>query len=80
MAKLTIDIDMEDTQESWDALYRQIEDFKEPAPPQKPKNEGLATPPATYDLLFDPERAYAGVGEVANEVDDFFAILTRQES
>ena len=25
MAKLTIEIDMEDTQESWDALYRRIE-------------------------------------------------------
>ena len=27
MAKLTIEIDLDDSQEAWDALYRRIEEF-----------------------------------------------------
>ncbi|MCA9502936.1 MAG: hypothetical protein H6748_07010 [Spirochaetaceae bacterium] len=53
MAKLTIEIDMEDPQEAWDALYRRIEEFGE-------ESETPGVPPAaqpvTYDLLLDPER------------------------
>jgi hypothetical protein len=69
MAKLTIEIDMDDTQESWEALYRRIEessdaDEKPQSPPKTP-----STSPATYDLLLDPERAFGEVG-------DIFAILS----
>jgi hypothetical protein len=71
MAKLTIEIDMEDPQEIWDALYRRIEQFgEEPVTePGKPK-PGAA--PVTYDLLLDPERAFG-------DVNDFFAVFTGQE-
>ena len=71
MAKLTIEIDMEDPQESWDALYRRIEEFSE-EPPQKPQTSPPPTNPMTYDLLLDPERAFGDVG-------DFFTVLTGQE-
>lgn len=69
MAKLTIEIDMDDPQETWDALYRRIEAFgEEPADrPAKPAHP--VAPPATYDLLLDPERAF---GDVA----DFFAAFS----
>ena len=40
MAKLTIEIDMEDPQETWDALYRRIEQFGESD--EKPKSPGMA--------------------------------------
>ena len=73
MAKLTIEIDMDDTQESWDALYRRIEEFSE----STEKSTGKETSPrsnpnhVTYDLLLDPERAFGEVG-------DFFAVTTGQ--
>ena len=72
MAKLTIEIDMDDSQETWDALYRRIEQFgeepaEEAAPPRVPAN-----PPLTYDLLLDPERAFGDVG-------DFFAAVSGQD-
>ncbi len=67
MAKLTIEIDMEDTQESWDALYRRIEKFSESD--EKPQSPAPNTNPVTYDLLLDPERAFGEVG-------DFFTILS----
>ena len=72
MAKLTIEIDMDDTQESWDALYRRIEqsdeaDQKPQDPTPKPN-----TRPVTYDLLLDPERAFGEVG-------DIFAILSGRD-
>jgi hypothetical protein len=70
MAKLTIEIDMEDPQEIWDALYRRIERFGEEA---ADSSEGPpAATPATYDLLLDPERYFG-------EVSDFFAVFTGQE-
>ena len=70
MAKLTIEIDMDDPQASWDALFRRIEkigDSEEESKEPKPNPS-----PATYDLLLDPERAFGEVG-------DFFAVLTGQE-
>lgn len=70
MAKLTIEIDMEDPQETWDALYRRIEQFGEND--EKSPSPGPTTNPVTYDLLLDPERAFGEVG-------DFFAVLTGQE-
>ena len=70
MAKLTIEIDMEDPQEIWDALYRRIERFGEEAnDPNKPQQPAA---PVTYDLLLDPERYFG-------EVSDFFAVFTGQE-
>lgn len=75
MTKLTIEIDIDDTQESWDALFRRIEEFDEDAEKLALKTKKGATPAAshvTYDLLLDPERAVA-------EVDDFFAVLTARE-
>ncbi len=70
MAKLTIEIDMDDTQDSWDALYRRIEEFGDSD--EKQKNPAPNANPVTYDLLLDPERAFGEVG-------DFFAVLTGQE-
>jgi hypothetical protein len=75
MTKLTIEIDMDDTQESWDALFRRIEEFDEDAEKLARKTKKGATPAArhvTYDLLLDPERAVAEIG-------DFFAVLTGRE-
>ena len=75
MAKLTIEIDMDDPQEVWDALYRRIEDFDTPefeeagSPnSKKPKN----TLPATYDLLLDPEQAFG-------DAHTFFGIFSRND-
>jgi len=74
MAKITIEIDMEDTQESWNALYRRIEEFDESA--EKSANKKQSPVPSTnhvtYDLLLDPERVYGDVG-------DFFAVLTGRD-
>ena len=72
MAKLTIEIDMDDPQETWDALYRRIEQFEEessdqPGHPAKPSGNQI-----TYDLLLDPERAFGDVG-------DFFAVFGSQD-
>jgi hypothetical protein len=74
MAKITIEIDMEDTQESWNALYRRIEEFDESAEKSAVKKPSLiqGANHVTYDLLLDPERAYGDVG-------DFFAVLTAQD-
>jgi hypothetical protein len=72
MAKLTIEIDMEDPQETWDALYRRIEEFDDQPQSDKSKPAIPAMTPLTYDLLLDPERASGSVGE-------FFAAFNRQD-
>ncbi len=74
MAKITIEIDMEDTQESWNALYRRIEEFDDAAEKSAGKKPGPVpnSNHVTYDLLLDPERTYGDVG-------DFFAVLTGQD-
>jgi hypothetical protein len=73
MAKLTIEIDMNDPQETWDALYRRIEEFGDEAEDSSPKKDPGALPtPTTYDLLLDPERAFGDLG-------DFFAVLTARD-
>ena len=73
MAKLTIEIDMDDPQETWDALYRRIEEFDEQPSDGKSKPASMPTmTPLTYDLLLDPERAGGSVGE-------FFAAFNRQD-
>lgn len=73
MAKLTIEIDMSDPQEAWDALYRRIEEFgDELDEPGSAKESGLVPAPVTYDLLLDPERAFGDLG-------DFFAVLTGRD-
>jgi len=70
MAKLTIEIDMNDPQEAWDALYRRIEEFGDETDDSSPAKEpGVLPTPVTYDLLLDPERAFGDLG-------DFFAVLT----
>ena len=70
MAKLTIEIDMEDPQEIWDALYRRIEQFGD-EPAESGKSEPT-TAPLTYDLLLDPERCFG-------EASDFFAVFSGRE-
>jgi len=71
MAKLTIEIDMDDPQETWDALYRRIESFAEdPEAGESPK--GPATTPVTYDLLLEPERAFGDISE-------FFAMMASRQ-
>jgi hypothetical protein len=70
MAKLTIEIDMDDPQEIWDALYRRIEEFGEE--PREKTKAPATIQPMTYDLLLDPERAFGEFG-------DFFAVFTGQE-
>ena len=73
MAKLTIEIDMNDPQEAWDALYRRIEEFGDEADEARPPKEpGILPSPVTYDLLLDPERAFGDLG-------DFFAVLTARD-
>lgn len=72
MAKLTIEIDLDDPQEAWDALYRRIEEFGEAEEVATPPEPGAAPPPVTYDLLLDPERAFGDLGE-------FFAVLTGRD-
>ena len=77
MAKLTIEIDMDDPQETWDALYRRIEQFgEESAETHAKTDDATATAPGvqpvTYDLLLDPERAFGDVG-------DFFAVFGNQD-
>ena len=69
MAKLTIEIDMDDSQETWDALYRRIESFGDSAEGEAERpSSGPVAPQMTYDLLLDPERAFGDVG-------DFFAMF-----
>ena len=70
MAKLTIEIDLDDPQELWDALYRRIEQFGEELAEPKPKKP--APTPMTYDLLLDPDRCFG-------EASDFFAAFTGRE-
>lgn len=73
MAKLTIEIDLDDSQEAWDALYRRIEEFgDESEAPEPAKDSGSLPTPLTYDLLLDPERAFGDLG-------DFFAVLTGRD-
>lgn len=72
MAKLTIEIDMEDPQETWEALYRRIEEFGDEPADGKPDAAGPAATPVTYDLLLDPERVHASMG-------DFFAVFSGQD-
>ena len=67
MAKLTIEIDMEDSQEAWDALYRRIEEFGEDEKGEKGKRPIVS--PATYDLLLDPEHSFG-------DTSDFFAVFS----
>ena len=69
MAKLTIEIDMDDPQETWDALYRRIEEFGDEVADEAPRKPLPATIPLTYDLLLYPDGAF---GDVA----DFFAVFT----
>jgi hypothetical protein len=69
MAKLTVEIDMEDSQEIWDALYRRIEEFGHESDDKK---TGPAPKPATYDLLLDPDHNFGEVG-------DFFAVFRGQD-
>jgi hypothetical protein len=73
MAKLTIEIDMDDPQEAWDALYRRIESFAEDPDAAGEAPNGPGATPVTYDLLLDPERAFGDIGE-------FFAMFgSRQD-
>jgi hypothetical protein len=72
MAKLTVEIDMDDSQDAWDALYRRIEEFGDEEPDEKKKRPAPGSPPTTYDLLLDPERSFGEVG-------DFFAVLTNRD-
>lgn len=61
MAKLTIEIDMDDPQEVWDALYQRIEDFDFSQLEEdgtSPKPPAQTTLPATYDLLLDPDQVF----------------------
>ena len=70
MAKLTIEIDMDDSQENWEALYRRIESFdQEREDSKKPKS---ASVPTTYDLLLDPDHNLGEIGDV-------FAVFSGQE-
>ncbi len=72
MAKLTIEIDMEDPQETWDALYRRIEEFSDDPGVDKSKSPNPTAIPMTYDLLLDPERATGSIG-------DLFAVFSRPD-
>ena len=77
MAKLTIEIDMDDPQETWDALYRRIEQFGEETEASgdgagAKKTTIPVAQPVTYDLLLDPERAFG-------DVSDFFAVFSGQD-
>lgn len=73
MAKLTIEIDMDDSQETWDALYRRIEQFGEDSTDApSPQPAAPTARPVTYDLLLDPERAFG-------DVSDFFAVFSGQD-
>ena len=71
MAKLTIEIDMDDPQETWDALYRRIEQFGEESSDQPDQPAKPAANQATYDLLLDPEHL--------RDVGDFFAVFGSQD-
>lgn len=69
MAKLTIEVDMDDSQETWEALYRRIEAYGESAEGEAGRPAyGPVVPQMTYDLLLDPERAFG-------DVSDFFGAI-----
>jgi len=70
MAKLTVEIDMDDSNESWEDLYRRIEEFAQEK--DDAKSPGPVTTPATYDLLLDPDHNFG-------EVSDFFASFRGQD-
>ena len=72
MAKLTIEIDMDDPQETWDALYQRIEEFAEEPADEKPKPPVPGASPLTYDVLLDPERAFG-------DMSDFFAVFHQRD-
>ncbi len=78
MAKLTIEIDMDDPQEVWDALYQRIEDFDtseledDGSPKSKDMKNSRSMLPATYDLLLDPEQAFG-------DAHTFFGIFSRSD-
>lgn len=64
MAKLTIEIDMDDSQETWEALYRRIEAHGESAEGEEEQpTSGAVDPQMTYDLLLDTETAFGDVGD-----------------
>ena len=72
MAKLTIEIDMDDPQETWDALYRRIEEFgNEQEDGDEPAGKTTLLP-TTYDLLLDPDQNFS-------DAADFFSVFTGQE-
>lgn len=72
MAKLTIEIDMDDPQETWDALYRRIEEFgNEPEEDDEPSGKTTLLP-TTYDLLLDPDQNFS-------DAADFFSVFTGQD-
>ena len=72
MAKLTIEIDMDDSQETWDALYRRIEQFGEEPADESAAPRVPANPPLTYHLLPDPEPAFG-------HLIHFFAVFRGQD-
>ena len=72
MAKLTIEIDMDDPQEVWDALYRRIEDFEPSGLEDAGSSKKQNSLPATYDLLLDPEHAFG-------DPQTFFGIFSRND-
>lgn len=74
MAKLTIEIDMDDSQETWEALYRRIEAHGESAEgAEEQPTSRSAEPQMTYDLLLDAEPAFGDVG-------DFFGTIAGNRS
>lgn len=72
MAKLTIEIDMDDPQKTWDDLYRRIEELGDEPVDDSPRKPMPATIPLTYDLLLDFDGAF---GEVA----DFFVAFSGRD-
>lgn len=72
MAKLTIEIDMEDPQEMWDALYRRIEQFGDEGEAKDKKPLAAPSGPTTYDLLLEPEHSNSELG-------DFFPVFSGTE-
>ncbi|MFK7895586.1 MAG: hypothetical protein AB8G23_07100 [Myxococcota bacterium] len=72
MAKLTIEIDMDDPQEVWDALYQRIEDFDFSQLEDDGATKPQTTLPATYDLLLDPDQVFG-------DTPTYFGISTRNE-
>jgi len=59
MARPTIEIDMDDPQETWDALYRRIESIADASVDGEANRDDSPTP-TTYDLLLEPEQTFGG--------------------